>query len=133
MPNCAISTCKNYSRVTKNSGVRYFGFPTEENFAKQWVKACYRRDKINVKNARVCSIHFSEDCFEIPLRQRLLNYQTTNSRVLKFDAVPTLHLPKTPVQKEVSLRSLRMAKKKQILPNCNGPRNTSKLETTCFL
>lgn len=46
--------------------------------------------------ARVCSIHFDTNSFDIPLRQRLLGYQPKFARNLKSDAVPTLHLPSTP-------------------------------------
>lgn len=47
----------------------------------------------NVFSARICSIHFGADNFEITLKQRLLNYTPINSRQLKRDAVPTLNLP----------------------------------------
>lgn len=43
--------------------------------------------------ACVCSEHFEVNSFEVPLRERLLNYTFKNSRHLKHDAVPTLKLP----------------------------------------
>lgn len=43
--------------------------------------------------ARICSIRFEQSSFEIPLKQRLLQYNPKNSRTLRCDAMPTLHLP----------------------------------------
>ena len=55
MPNCAIATCKNFSRVTKNTDIRYyyFRFPKEKNFPTKWVIACSRKDKINLENGKL--------------------------------------------------------------------------------
>lgn len=44
--------------------------------------------------ACICSSHFEDSCFEMPLKYRLLSYvPAKNSRILKADALPTLHLP----------------------------------------
>lgn len=40
--------------------------------------------------ARICSVR--ETCFEVPLKERLLQYDQINSRHLKPEAVPTLNL-----------------------------------------
>ncbi|XP_050500736.1 THAP domain-containing protein 1-like [Diabrotica virgifera virgifera] len=93
MPGCAVANCKNYNRVTKGSNIKYFRFPQNEEFVKQWVVACRRQDEINLKNACICSKHFDADSFEIPLRHKLLKYTCKTSRYLKPDAVPTLQLP----------------------------------------
>nr|CAH7725047.1 unnamed protein product [Callosobruchus chinensis] len=93
MPGCAVATCRNTNRKTKGSDVRYFRFPQDEDLSKQWINVCRRNDTINLKNARICSIHFEQNSFEIPLRQRLLQYSPKNSRTLKCDAMPTLYLP----------------------------------------
>ncbi|CAH0564927.1 unnamed protein product [Brassicogethes aeneus] len=38
------------------------------------------------KKATICSIHFDEKYFEIPLKQRFLNYSHKNARNLKAEA-----------------------------------------------
>lgn len=63
--------------------------------------------------ARVCSIHFEADCFEISLRQRLLKYNPVNSRNLKSDAVPVLNLPHSSQKANNSERLIRLAKRTQ--------------------
>jgi len=49
MVNCAIAGCNNYTRKTKGSVIKYFRFPQQDDIAKQWVIACRRMDKINLK------------------------------------------------------------------------------------
>ncbi|VEN43569.1 unnamed protein product [Callosobruchus maculatus] len=93
MVNCAIAGCTNYTRRTKGTNIEYFRFPKQDDIAKQWVVACRREDKINLKNASICSEHFLPECFEIPLRQRLLNCSPKNARILKEGALPSLKLP----------------------------------------
>ncbi|XP_050300162.1 THAP domain-containing protein 1-like [Anthonomus grandis grandis] len=92
MVNCAVLGCKNHTKKTKGTKIKYFRFPKQEDLAKQWVIRCHRGDKINLKNACICSEHFEQDCYEVPLRQRLLNYNPRNTRILKEDALPTLNL-----------------------------------------
>nr|CAH7759843.1 unnamed protein product [Callosobruchus chinensis] len=115
MPGCAVANCKNYNRVTKGSGVKYFRFPKNEDLAKQWVIACRRKDEINLKNACICSKHFDNSCFEIPLRQKLLDYTPKNSRHLKPDAIPILNLPgcHEPNSENKEERSARLMKRSQ--------------------
>lgn len=112
MPACAVFTCKNSNHSTKGTDIKYFGFPKDDDVCKQWIVACGRKDKINLKygktfiasrvvifnyqkllSATVCSKHFDENCFEIPLIQRLLNYCPKKARNLKPDAVPNVNLP----------------------------------------
>ncbi|XP_050315855.1 THAP domain-containing protein 1 B-like [Anthonomus grandis grandis] len=114
MSSCAVATCKNYSRVTKGTNIKYFRFPKDRNFPKQWANACHKEDEINFKNARICSVHFKEDCFEIPLREKLLNYTPKNAHHLKSNSVPTLHLPGSFKRSATSTnREMRMVKRKR--------------------
>lgn len=85
--------------------------------------------------ACVCSEHFLPECFEVPLRQRLLNYSTKNTRILKDGALPTLRLPlKTLDSSQFSQRSERMAKRKrtkevdEILASAQQPTSTAVCE-----
>lgn len=52
MPNCAAATCKNTNRTTKGTDIKYFRFPKNEDMSKQWIVACRREDKINLKNGK---------------------------------------------------------------------------------
>lgn len=112
MPGCAVFGSKNYLRKTKRTNIKYFGFP-KTDIAKAWVNGWGWKDTINLKNACICSIHFSKDSFEIPLQQRLLNYSTKTGRNLKQTAVPTENLPlkKRQLSAESEDRLRRQAKR----------------------
>ena len=64
---CAVATCPN------PKGLTYHRFPKDENLSKLWKNLCKRRDQINVKNARICELHFEEKDYERDLRNELLN------------------------------------------------------------
>lgn len=93
MPYCAVSGCKNHNRNTKDSVIRFYTFPVVGEFQAKWIVACRRSDKLNMKNATICSEHFEDDCFFTPLRHSLLKYSPRSFRNLKSDAVPTRKLP----------------------------------------
>lgn len=50
MTNCAVATCKNCTRLTKGSNIKYFRFPKNKELCKVWIISCKRKDKINVEN-----------------------------------------------------------------------------------
>lgn len=84
-------------------------------------------------------MHFLPSCFEIPLRQQLLNYTPKNSRNLKPDAIPTEQLPKSSSciekTKEINARSIRASvrrRKSTITELLNQPEenNNQSLEDT---
>ncbi|CAH0564616.1 unnamed protein product [Brassicogethes aeneus] len=116
MPGCAVAGCRNLSKNTKGTQIKYFSFP-KSDIAKEWVVACRRKDKINLKSACVCSIHFEADSFQIPLKQKLLNYTPKNARNLKQDARPTLNLPGKKLAVTPGERSERLHKRKQKAEN----------------
>ncbi|KAL1488226.1 hypothetical protein ABEB36_015181 [Hypothenemus hampei] len=104
MPGCAVSNCSNYNKKTKGTGVKYFSFPKDFKMCNKWFSMCNRKDPVNFKNACICSIHFSEDAFDIPMQQRLLGYAPKTARRLKPDAMPTLNLPNRPENVEDSVK-----------------------------
>lgn len=55
MPNCAVANCKTCNQSTKGASIKYFTFPKKEDLANQWVIACRREDKINLKNGKLVS------------------------------------------------------------------------------
>ncbi len=66
MVNCAIATCKNYNKKTKDREVEivYHKFPREHNLAQSWAIKCKREDKINFNTASICSEHFSVEDYQ---------------------------------------------------------------------
>ncbi|KAF6205530.1 hypothetical protein GE061_019703 [Apolygus lucorum] len=110
MPYCAIYGCTNHNQ---NSTVKFYTFPKDKALCQKWKHLCYREDHINVRTATICSVHFSSDSFDTPLKYKLLNYRPKNLRDLKKDAIPSLHLPR-PQRKECkSSRENRMERKEQ--------------------
>jgi len=81
---CAISSC------SSPSGIPYKLFPKEPLIQEKWISACRRTDVINVKTARICMNHFSEDSFQRDLTNELLGLPSRKK--LKTDAIPTLNL-----------------------------------------
>ncbi|KAJ8918033.1 hypothetical protein NQ315_011489 [Exocentrus adspersus] len=86
MPSCSVKSCKNNYRNVKNSGIRLHRFPRNKEARQKWGEFCSR--KLNFANARICSVHFDEQCYE-----RKPDYLTapgdTSVLRLKETAVPT--------------------------------------------
>ena len=90
--NCAVFDC--FSMRSKENNTRFFRFPQNEEEKKKWVYLCKRKDPINTKEARVCSLHFETSAFERMLKYELLNLPVPLSmRQLVDGALPTLKLP----------------------------------------
>ena len=94
MPSvCAVFGCSNAKEKTKGSEIRYFRFPKEEHYRKIWLNLCRRADAVNPHYAIICSIHFIQDDFIDDMQSRLLGIESPrNKRLLKKEAVPSLHL-----------------------------------------
>ena len=90
--NCAIATCKNYEKsVKRDKSISYHLFPKDKKLAALWLNKCRRKDKVNLKSARVCSIHFTEEEIIIDRINRTLGLKERTK--LKKGAIPSLHLP----------------------------------------
>ena len=93
--NCSVYGCSNTWLKTKCSNTKYFRFPKNTFYQDKWLAACRRADTVNVKNAVICSVHFTSDDYKDDIKHRLLNLESPKTlRLLKDDAVPSLHLPK---------------------------------------
>lgn len=117
---CAVALCKTDNRSKSfYKDTRFFRFPVNINTQKTWINSCKRKDKFNVKNARVCSKHFSAESYERDLKYELCNlYSSRNQKVLKPDAVPLLNLPNTtdkpsPYSLKINQRKERLSKRNQ--------------------
>lgn len=82
---CVVRSCPS------PGGIRYFSLPKDPEVLESWIEAgASREDLTSRKQARICEMHFSEDCFERDLRNELLNLPLR--RLLKKGSVPTLYL-----------------------------------------
>ncbi|XP_008199105.1 uncharacterized protein LOC103314533 isoform X1 [Tribolium castaneum] len=90
--SCIVWGCSNNSIVTADPSVHYYVFPKHPVIAQQWVQACgWPPDQIDPNNAQICSLHFDENSYTTEVK--MIDYITCYTKVLKFDAVPTLYLP----------------------------------------
>ncbi|KAG5344359.1 ZN205 protein, partial [Acromyrmex heyeri] len=86
MSTCQIISCRNNYRTKESRTIHFHRFPRRNALLLQWEKACGRKN-INIKNGRVCSIHFDSAAYKV--------YDLHNQpkkRRLRSDAVPTLNL-----------------------------------------
>ena len=105
MPCCKVQTCKNHTgRSTKNGAVKLFCFPKDRTVAERWLYLCRRADlktsiaRYNFTDSdRMCSIHFSADCFTHDKQTKTLFETGKVSKPptlkLKPGSVPSLYLP----------------------------------------
>lgn len=78
---CAVAICPSPQDVS------YHRFPKDPELLKVWVIRCRRKDEINVKNAKVCALHFTEEDFQRDLKSELLGCKPRPS--LKPNSVPS--------------------------------------------
>lgn len=99
MPQCFVSSCGNYYGKTRgNPRIIYHMFPSSSVLAVRWTEACRgRRGQRPPPHTRVCSNHFSAECYQRDLQHELLGLPLRKK--LKPDAVPNINLPKQPVSR----------------------------------
>lgn len=113
---CSVATCNIDNRSKSfDKNIKFFGFPKNKTLQGQWLHACKRDDKVNVKNARVCSIHFAEESYIRNLKYELLGLTPySRQKSLKPNAIPTLNLPSSKnISKSKLLRKERQIKREQ--------------------
>lgn len=89
---CSIKGCKNDSlKRDCDEHIKFNSLPTDIKllYVKNGSK-CAIKKNINLKHAKICSKHFSENCYR--LEDRLLNIPI-KKRKLNSCAIPTLFLP----------------------------------------
>ncbi|GBM83837.1 hypothetical protein AVEN_134533-1 [Araneus ventricosus] len=109
MSTCAVATCSNYFRKTKDKGVIYHEFPVCPNLNKLWISKCKRQDHINVKYARICSHHFRSSDYMDDMKNYILDLN--QKKIFKPDVVPSVNLPLQDNGEDVSSRSERKRKR----------------------
>lgn len=94
---CAVVGCDSDNQSKRNpcKDVKFFSFPKDANLSKKWLHLTKREDKVNLKNAVICSKHFCESDYNVNLKHIFLDYIPKNYRGLKDDAIPTQNLPQS--------------------------------------
>ena len=100
MVYCAAFDCNNDSRIT--TGISFYRFPKDPSLRDQWLAKISRADLVITKNSRLCSEHFTPDCFKRDLQAELLG--SKKKMHLKDDAVPSIFSHR-PVPKKPRLSS----------------------------
>jgi hypothetical protein len=91
-----VSTCKSGTKGAPISNdIHFYTFPTKHKIlSKRWFSLCKRKDRKSVfPNAgdRICSLHFTSDCYKRDLVNELLKLPLR--KLLKKDAIPSVNLP----------------------------------------
>ncbi|XP_049843808.1 uncharacterized protein LOC126295370 [Schistocerca gregaria] len=73
-------------------GVVCHSFPKDEHLRREWIARCRRPDVINVRTARVCSVHFRPEDYVRDLRNELLGLPLRKKLVPT--AIPSLNIPR---------------------------------------
>nr|XP_012215770.1 PREDICTED: uncharacterized protein LOC105668131 [Linepithema humile] len=125
MPSCAVKNCKNNSRNTKNTGIRYFSFPKKNEMIEKWIVLC--KENVDPKIARVCSEHFDFSQYKNAswLRKILPAYSPVKSRKLKPDAIPI------PIVMENVLETDVVAHCIQIATDCVASSSANPVVSSC--
>jgi THAP domain len=88
---CAVAECRNTEKTkrVRGSSLILHSFPVSRpDICKIWTTRCKRKEKINIKNARICSDHFEDQSYVRDLQHELLGLPSR--RKLAPDAIPTL-------------------------------------------
>ena len=92
MVYCAAFDCNNDSRYT--TGISYHCFPRDEALRSQWLAKISRADLVVSKNSRLCSEHFTPDCYVRDLKAEILGLKPRST--LKPGAIPTVFSHRRP-------------------------------------
>ena len=102
MPRCTVPGCTNDSSKKECSNLSWFRYPvSNRKLLRQWLAQVSRLDFHPNRDARICSAHFTSDCFvsdycfldEFVASGDMAQGppgKKRRSRKLKDDAVPTL-------------------------------------------
>lgn len=110
MISCAVFGCNNSTLTTTDPSIQYYFFPKHTPVVQQWLAACsWKENQIDpntgfIQNAssrktyttssvlaRICSVHFANDSYTSEFK--FLDHLGCYTKILKYDAVPTLYLP----------------------------------------
>ena len=78
MPQCSVTGCRNHTTRNRKADISFHRFPKDKVRANDWLVRIGREGFEPSVQARICSIHFSEDCFD----------RNSERGILKKDAAP---------------------------------------------
>ncbi|XP_077275809.1 uncharacterized protein LOC143904771 isoform X1 [Temnothorax americanus] len=123
MPSCCIINCKSRTYYAEKKGIIFYRFPNEENIRQAWINACQRSEEsIKIDSARICSLHFDDDCF-ITKWTDSIKAPPKQLRRLKVGSIPTkmLTLEKTRKRKMSNSDMAITSKRIKVLQNFRIP------------
>ena len=102
MPQCCVFDCNTGSRHYKGEKYTLHSFPKITSVKNEWVERINRAGFVPTDSSRVCSKHFSSECY-LPEEENVDERgRKRKNPHLKERAVPTLYL-RPPKQQQVSL------------------------------
>ena len=111
MVYCIAYDCSNKDADKK--GLSFFRLPKDHKHRLTWFRNLRLVDPPNTDNVRVCSEHFTEECFVVDM-QAAMGFKRAK-RSLTKDAVPTLFsFNKLAVPRMLSERRVKRAENKQV-------------------
>lgn len=91
MVYCAAFGCNNEAQ--KGNGISFFTFPKDIHLKKAWTHYCRRWDFVPKSGHRLCSVHFSNNCYAMdPDTFANLGMAASFKRRLKPGAIPDVPL-----------------------------------------
>lgn len=115
MPHCVAFECNNEAKTNQDPTLRFLIFPKDENLRRAWIHAIGRTSL--PKNARLCSKHFEDRCFQESYLMEIRMMGSSKMRnPLKPDAVPTIFAHRPTKAKRSS--SVQREEKRQRLEVC---------------
>ncbi|XP_043223190.1 uncharacterized protein LOC122382211 [Amphibalanus amphitrite] len=97
---CAVAGCRAYYnsnsktlKTDKANSLSFFHLPHDPELRAEWMARCQIEDGYNVKNARICSLHFTKDDFDSSYRTKCAFGLKPLRPRLHALALPSLRLP----------------------------------------
>lgn len=117
MVYCAAFDCNNDSRYT--TGISYHCFPRDEALRSQWLAKISRADLVVSKNSRLCSEHFTPECYVRDLKAEILGLKPRST--LKPGAIPTFFFASKTIKKTSTIirEVFRRESQKRVYSLCN--------------
>jgi hypothetical protein len=108
---CVVAGCSN----THKEGVNLFKFPSDKRLKRLWIKQVQTTRahwKAPTSNSVICSIHFSEDCFQ-PMSILSDKLGIKRKKLLLPDAVPTIRHTKKSLNEVQNVKRVSGAHEKR--------------------
>ena len=91
---CTVPKCKGGGPLARSLGVTMHRLPSDKKLLSKWIKNIPKDEEKIAKTAKICSIHFTPDCFakisrDTNHRRRPKNTQLKRIQLLPY-SVPTL-------------------------------------------